>query len=736
MIKKKIVEFMRHAVFFLLLSLFMVGCAAKSEMRPEAKQSVAEQDFKPQEESKTDALAAKISRQGSKEVVVLPVGREVNVSPRMKSDTVLELELTPNIPRFALPQVLSDGLVSRMVLEDGDSGGISKIGIFLNSKAQFLLSRPGERSVKLMLAPAASATTHANKPEKAAIKGDSFAEQETRTKISGVDFFTDGEGFVHIQVAADSALDFEPIKSHEGKIILEFNNARIEPAAAKLYQLHRFGTHLKSALLQNMDGSARMDIAVQKKVPMQVVSNAGNKIDFVFMTKTGDGANNKLSSGKEPEQDKNASLSLAKIEKASVNFSEERFDTLFPGMQREYKGQKISINLQDADVEHVLRLISSINDYNLIIDEGVQGRISLRLIEVPWEQALDLVLMQQNLVKIQKGNILRITTAQKREQELEQLRRSKQAELQARQSMEELEEPQTEYIQINYSEAEEIQPKVEEFLSERGKISNDPRTNMLIVSDVAVNLEKIKAVVQKLDRVERQVLIEARIVYATDEFSRSLGVNWGYLYPDQEYQQGRYSKGLNVNTNGLNLPPSAVVGGLDIAGNVAKIAGLDLFSLDAELKLGESQNLSRTISSPRVITLNNEGAEITQGRQIATKAESESGGTTTEYVTAALSLKVTPQITPDNKMILQLDISDDSKVAGSDDIDTKTTKTKLIVDDGETLVIGGVKQISRTRQDNKVPGLSEVPLLGWLFKSEYQDKQKNELLIFIRPKIL
>jgi type IV pilus assembly protein PilQ len=327
--------------------------------------------------------------------------------------------------------------------------------------------------------------------------------------------------------------------------------------------------------------------------------------------------------------------------------------------------------------------------------------------------------------------------------------------MRAKQSMKELEELQTEYIQVNYAKAGDMEPQVQEFLSERGKISNDPRTNMLIVSDVRSNLEKIKSVVNKLDQPERQVLIEARIVYATDEFSRSLGVNWGALYPTQSYQggnegpsinpatgnpsypssynQGQYQKGAGMGTYGVNAP---TVGGLDVFGSVAKIAGLDLFTLDAELQLGESQGFSRTISSPRVITLNNEQAEITQGTQIATQTESESGGTTTEYVEAVLSLNVTPQITPDDKLILELEVSDDSPVPGSDNINTKTASTKLIVDDGETLVLGGVRTLERADRESKVPGVGDVPILGWLFKNKYKSTTKNELLIFIRPKIM
>lgn len=732
---KKTVDLLRQAAFFLgFFSLLAVaGCAASGTqgtdpgMEEGAKDNVA--GAPEAGESKTET--AEFLPRGEKDILVFPVGSEVTVSPNMEGEKVLVLDFSPVVPRFGIPEIPSSRLVREVSLKPAGSRLVSQMQVTLNSRSQFLLSRPGPEEMQLMFARGADPSgEELSKPAKLETE-DSFSEQKTPSEITGIDFFADEQGFIHIQVAGRGGLDFEPVKSPEDRIVLAFKNAKASSSVTKLYRLHKFGSKLKSAHVQNKDGSARIVISVKEKVPMQVATRGDNDLEFVFMSEAGSSVADSGEKGAKTVQ--NATAQDAELVRAKDGNKDE--EDLFPGMKDEYSGQKISLDLQDADVEHVLRLIASVKDYNLVIDQSVQGSISLRLEEVPWEQALDLVLSQNNLVKIQKGNILRITTAEKREQELAQLRRSREAEMRARQSMKELEELQTEYIQVNYAKAAEMQPQVQEFLSERGKISNDPRTNMLIVSDVPSNLEKIKSVVNKLDQPERQVLIEARIVYATDEFSRSLGVNWGFLYPDQQYQQGQYSKGFRMNTDGVNTPSS--VGGLDVVGSVAKIAGLDLFTLDAELQLGESQGFARTISSPRIITLNNEQAEITQGTQIATQTESESGGTTTEYVEAVLSLRVTPQITPNDKLILELEVSDDSPVGGgSDDINTKTASTKLIVDDGETLVLGGVRKLDRSNQESKVPGAGDVPILGWLFKNKYKSTTKNELLIFIRPKIM
>ncbi len=743
-------------VLAVLCLAVLAGCAAKTKNGRE----VANQEQKPQLDQEMEdvesaaATKARIQVKGKKNIVFLPVTQGTTVSPKMRGEKELVLTFSPAVPAFEVFDTVSSDLIRETKRVPSAAGETKKMHFFLSSPVQFLLSRPEPEEIKLLLAKRTSRRAEKGVQE-SQVQGDSFKKPVENIRITGIDFYADEKDFVHTQISADGRLNFEPQKSPGDKIVVTFPDARIDPAVAKLYRLHKYGSHIESALAQNKEGTARIVFSVQKRVPMQVDRKDSNRLDLLFKSRAGTAelkGGQKSTKPKSARKKGNATRKVADKDKQPG----DNMDTLFPNMQKDYTGKKISLDLQDADVEHVLRLIAAVKDYNLIIDQGVQGTISLRLKKVPWKQALDLVLLQKNLVKVQKENILRITTAQKREQELEQLRRSKQAELQARQSMKELQEPTTEYIQVNYTEAGKLVENVEQFLSDKGQVSSDSRTNMLIVSDVPENLVKIKSVIQKLDRAERQVLIEARIVYATDSFTRAVGLNWSYNYPTQSYyggkqgptispegtstfpdsynKQGKYQKGGGVTTKSINLPNTP---GLDIAGNMAKIAGVDLFTLDAQLKLGETKGLSRTISSPRVVTLNNEQAEITQGTQIATSGKAEGGGTTTEYVEAALSLKVTPQITPDDKLLLDLDITNDTPVGGgSKNINTKATKTKLIVDNGETLVIGGVREISKTRNESKVPGLGDVPGLGWLFKSEEKSHNKNELLIFIRPKII
>jgi len=404
-------------------------------------------------------------------------------------------------------------------------------------------------------------------------------------------------------------------------------------------------------------------------------------------------------------------------------------------MKERYTGEKISIDLQDADVEHVLRLISEISGYNLILDDEISGKISLKLVDIPWDQALDLVLLQRNLGMVIKGNIMRIASITKLEVERAQLQKARESAIQAQASMQNLAPLKTEYMQINYNTAAEFEGKVKAMVTSRGSVSSDPRTNILIVTDTEETLQRINSYIKKLDRAERQVMIEARLVYATDEFQRSLGVKWGTTYatetaenlPNEQWRGTMVSTGLNA----LNT-----VNGITLGGTVGKFLGEDLFALDASLQLGETKNLVKTISSPRILTLNNNRAEIQQGTKLATATESESGGTTTEYEEAVLKISVLPQITPDNKLILDLEISDDSPKSDGRDIDTKQTKTKMMVGDRETIVIGGVQKTTDTTGVNQIPALGDVPGLGWLFKNTFDTKTKAELLIFIQPRIL
>lgn len=552
-------------------------------------------------------------------------------------------------------------------------------------------------------------------------------------------FFQTPEGHVAVRLEAAERLPWRTASARPGQLRILFPEVAIPGALTRLHQLHAFDHVVKTAMLRNTPDGAELVLTATGPV----IVEPENVLDGLVLHFTDAEAE---TAGNGPASEHRAARQDVLQDRSVHDALEMRFpeeEALFPGMREEYVGTPISIDLQNAEVEHVLRLIGEVAGYNLILDAGVGGRISMKLDNVPWDQVLDLVLVQRNLGMVARGNILRISTAQQLESEREQRRRAREAAMQAQETIERLEPLQTVYIQINYSTAAEMDARTRPFLSERGRLSFDPRTNMLILTDSPLRIRQIQGIIDRLDQPERQVMIEARVVFATEQFQRGIGVQWGGGIEGitTEYYRGVYGSagGAPINMGGVqetgylvNTPITAAPT-FGIGAFISKLVGPDMFTLDAQLQLAELKNTAKTISSPRVVTLNNQRAVIEQGTRIAIQVTDERG-TRTDFEDAVLRLSVLPQITPDNKLILDLEIRDDTP-AGQN-IDTKTTTTRLIVDNGQTLVLGGLLQSNEIRQENRVPGLGELPGLGWMFRSRQDQTRNQELLIFIRPNIL
>ena len=648
-------------------------------------------------------------RQEKKQVVV-----ELDVPAEMQFEAEythpdLYLDFSAPLPEAQIPEVLP-GLVHRLRFAQDHQ----RLHVILAQKSRFLLSRPNPKRLQLILVP-----RDAKDQSKARIS-PSPTNAAKRQGVEKLRFFQTPEKETVVSVHSSKAVEPEVQKSSSSQVKIFFPHLSVPGHLTKLYRLDKFDSPVRSALLREVERGALLTCALKQPVPFRIQKDNG-RIRIVF-------------EGAPVDQERADAEPDATLQKASSgNGTDTGVDApLFPGMQREYTGETISIDVQDADLEHVLRLLASMANKNLIIGEGVQGTISLQLDDVPWDQALDLVLLQSDLGMVDRGNILRIAPADTLAEERQRIREAKQQALEAQQRMQDLEPLQTEFIQINYTTAGALKPQLQEFVSQRGRIGQDTRTNTLIVSDTRANIRKVRSVIERLDRPEPQVLIEARVVYATDAFQRGLGISFTGDYEDG--QNGQYKRGVSgdILSNYEAGPPISS----SITGILKKATGVDLFTLDAELRLGERKNLAKTISAPRLVTLNNQQAEITQGVKIATPGESESGGTVTDYTEAVLRLSVKPQITPDDKVILTLDISDDSPAQGGQDIDTRTAKTTLLVEDEETVVLGGVYQLTNTTTEDSVPGLSKLPFFRWLFRGENINNTNRELLIFIRPTIL
>jgi type IV pilus assembly protein PilQ len=433
--------------------------------------------------------------------------------------------------------------------------------------------------------------------------------------------------------------------------------------------------------------------------------------------------------------------------------------------KKEYTGERLTLNFQDIDVRSVLQLLADTSGQNIVVSDSVTGNLTLRLQNVPWDQALDIVLRTKGLDKRRQDNVIIIgPTAE--------LASREKAELAARKEVQELSPTRTEFMQVNYAKVSDLQKLIrsanakDSMLSSRGSLSVDERTNTLLVQDTADKLADIRRLVQTLDVPVKQVLIEARIVIVSDTFERDLGAQLGITgFTTNGPGSLLTVSGTNVGTDSMlssAFPPSTTAPSGYInyptlanrynvnlpASNVNGSIGLSLLQgkhlLDLELTAAQNEGKSETISSPRVITANQKQASIMQGVEIPYQESASSGATTTQFKNAVLSLKVTPLITPDNRVILDLDISDDavgqqvtSATGGSvPSIDTREIITQVLVNDGQTVVLGGILDTTKSFAANKVPFFADIPVLGNLFKSTIKINNKTELLIFITPKIL
>ena len=426
-----------------------------------------------------------------------------------------------------------------------------------------------------------------------------------------------------------------------------------------------------------------------------------------------------------------------------VNVRKEEKQVGYLGGEEDFSGRTISLNFQDISVRTVLQIIADYNEFNLITSDTVTGNITLRLDGVPWDQALDIILKVKGLDKRMQGNILMVAPS-------DELAAREAKNLQAQQQVEELAPLYSEYIQINYAKAFELADLIKNedtsILSSRGSVSVDERTNTLLVRDTAKSIEDIKRMVNILDIPVRQVIIEARMVTVKDDLNEELGIRWGVTDTDGEYSTAGSLTGANSASNGVvpdladrlnvNLPVANPAG--SIAFQIARLA--DGTILDLELSALEQENKGEIIASPRITTANQKEAYIEQGVEIPYQEASSSGATATQFKKAVLSLTVTPHITPDNKIILDLAVTQDtiSEITSGQApaIDTQRIGTQVLVSNGETIVLGGIYQQSIISSVSKVPVLGDIPYFGWLFRNTNNFNEKQELLIFVTPRIV
>lgn len=524
-----------------------------------------------------------------------------------------------------------------------------------------------------------------------------------------------------------SSIDFRRNKTGGGEILFNLSNrsvaANVEQVGSKL-EIKLYNTDIGNDLLYVMDVQ---DFATpvnsfetfKDDLTARILVDVDGNYDYNY------------------RQDGNVfKVSIDKVERVSVAKEAKK-----------YNGRSLSLNFQNISVRTVLQIIADYNNFNLVTSDTVEGEITLRLDDVPWDQALDLILQTKGLDKRIEGNILMVAPS-------EELAIRESNDLKNRQEVKELAPLYSEYLQINYAKAVDIADLLKTtdstLLSSRGSVAVDERTNTLLVKDTAEILENVHRLIDVLDIPIKQVLIEARMVTVKDDVSEDLGIRWGIT--DQQGTKGTSGtiNGATDIANGIipsvndrlnvNLP-AAASSATSIAFHVAKLA--DGTVLDLELSALEQENKGEIIASPRITTSNQKSAYIEQGVEIPYVESASSGATTVTFKKAVLSLRVTPQITPDDRVILDLEITQDSQgttvatpTGEAVAIDTQRIGTQVLVDNGETIVLGGIYQQNLISRVSKVPVLGDIPLVGFLFRNTTDTNERQELLIFVTPKIV
>ncbi|MED5526836.1 MAG: type IV pilus secretin PilQ family protein [Pseudomonadota bacterium] len=578
-------------------------------------------------------------------------------------------------------------------------------------------------------------TTHINDGVRAVLHLDKLMSYQTKRvenryvvslgqAIAGGSEEGDGK-----QINAIKAIDFRRGKDDEGKMLVFMQNT------SAAVDVHQQGPRIVAEFLNT---------AIPDKLIYQLdVTDFGTPVQNIETFRDGDKTRIVI---------KPTGNFTFKYQQANNLFSLEVLPKKETAKEKEkasYDGKRISLNFQDIPVRTVLQIIADYNNFNLVTSDTVNGNITLRLDGVPWDQALDIVLKVKGLGKRVDGNILMVAPA-------DELTAREAQELEAQNKVQTLVPLFSEFIQINYAKAKDLADLLKSseasLLSERGTVTIDERTNTLLVQDTEDKLKEIKNLIKVLDVPVKQVLIESRIVTVKDSVVEDLGVRLGFTDANGSNGVSGTLEGANGAANGgsssvdladrlnVNLPAGAE-NAASIGFHIAKLADGKL--LDLELSALEQENKGEIISNPRLTTANQKAAYIEQGTEIPYVQSTSSGATSVTFKKAVLSLQVTPQITPDNKIILDLVITEDTRgdtvqtaTGSAVAIDTKEIGTQVLVDNGETIVLGGIFQQERSKVVYKVPLLGDIPGLGWLFRNTSDSNVKSELLIFVTPRIV
>ena len=568
-----------------------------------------------------------------------------------------------------------------------------------------------------------------------------FSPGKTKlNQVLGIDFFTLPRGKSRVTVTTSKKAEYELSRKDSLSLVLEIKEATIHPTLTRYIDSSQFKGVVNriTPIVKVADRIVDLEIGLKEMVPYHL-TQADKEIRLDF---------NKTSV-KPPAKN----ITPARLTKALVKTEQvpnEAISAFRPGLPSKFKGARMTLDFANADIRNILKLIGEISKLNIVWGPEVKGTVSMRLKNVPWDQALSLLLETNNLGTRVQGNIVWITTKakiaalEKEEQEKlkaeqERIKEIKAAQKEVQKEAKAEEPLITAYIPINFADANaDIKPHIEQIKSDRGSVSVNERTKTIIFQDIASIIDKAREIVKEFDKPTKQVMIEARIVEASTSFSRDIGVNWSGTYQTQRSPWGGFGPGGDYKyafaTNVTLATPATL--GINFANTATTRV------LNAQIALAETEGELKTLSAPKIITRDTVTATIKQGTKVVIPSGTDqSGNKTYQQVDATLKLEVTPKITPNDMVIMTIDVSEDEPdyahaIGENIPIKTKNANTQMMVASGDTVIIGGIYKETKGLTTAGVPWLSKIPILGWLFKSEKRSTSKTELLIFLTPTVL
>jgi type IV pilus assembly protein PilQ len=652
--------------------------------------------------SRDDKVIVKMSLSGP--VVAEPISFALSNPPRI----ALDFADTSNALGRSVQNVNEGGLRS---IRLGQSGSRTRVVLNMMATPAYVTRVQGN-TVEIVLD--AAATTAQSSPEPETV---SFATGEPAAlhSIRDVHFQRGRGGEAKIIVDLSDSKTGIDLRRQGRQMVVDFLDTELPPALERRYDVTDFGTLVDKFDVEAMDSMVRLTVIPNGRWE-QSAYQADNR--FIIEVKAITETDLKTARGKD----------------------------------KKYKGEKLSLNFQNIEVRSVLQVLADFTGLNIITSDTVGGNLTLRLKDVPWDQALDIILQAKGLDMRETGNVIWIAPR-------DELATKEKLELEAQQQIADLEPMVTESFQLNYQRAEDIKKILgsgeQGLLSRRGSAVVDARTNTIFVQDIVEKLDGVRDLISQIDVPVRQVLIESRIVEASDTFSRNLGARIGFhdtnptpnvtgggSLRDTGFHTGQSAEAPDFLTDSMfwSNPAPGTAGGNN-PGAFSLILMNDAMTrfLNLELTASQTDGLTKIISSPRVITADNVEATIEQGEEIPFQQATSSGATSVSFRKATLSLKVTPRITPDENVMLKLKVTKDSRgeiTAAGPAIDTKAVTTEVLVENGGTVGIGGIFQQEENDTTNKVPLLGDIPVLGWLFKQNLKINDKTELLIFVTPRLV